>query len=577
MIPADTYQSLGEILHDALVQHKSSVALIEVNRKRENRRLTYLDFRKIAHAFARWLQREEFGSADRTAIIMSNQSKWLLGAYGVFFRGGILVPLDYKLTAPEQASLLEHSKPKALIVEYPAWRKFSDGDLDGVDHVIVTAAPDKADLGSALRWEKIIGQFIEDGTEPVFIPRERDDVATIVYSSGTGGRPKGCMLTHRNYLAQYHSLSQVFEMTPSDRFFSLLPTNHAIDFMSGFIAPFCCGSTVIHQRTLRPEFITSTMEKYGVTHMAVVPLLLTAFEKAINKKLDQQSPLVRRAIDLLGDVNETLTRRKPNTKLSRRLLKPIHDAFGGHVKVMFCGGAFTDKERVEFLYRLGLPVAIGYGLTEACTVATVNDLKPFRADSVGRPVPNVEVRIRDANEHGIGEVYLSGPTIMKGYLDDPEQTAEVLQDGWFKTGDLGYLDASNHLHLVGRAKNMIVTEGGKNIYPEDIEAAFESLDCEEFAVFAANYVWPGGAALTGEQLVLVVRSRKGTRKKPGPTKEAFLDELRPRNRRLLDFKRVSGVVFWDEEFPRTASMKLKRHLLAEELRAAHSRDAIEVL
>ena len=222
-----------------------------------------------------------------------------------------------------------------------------------------------------------------------------------------------------------------------------------------------------------------------------------------------------------------------------------------------------DRRSAEFFYDLGLPVAIGYGLTEAGTVLTVNDLKPFRADTVGKAVPGTTIELRDVNSEGVGEVWATGPTVMKGYLEAPDLTAETIIDGWLKTGDLGTIDVAGHLRLVGRAKNMIVTEGGKNIYPEDVEAAFDDLeDVEEHCVFAANFIWPTGK-LTGEQLIVVLRAKSGVLRAQleGPV----LEEIRRRNRKLMDFKRVSAYVIWADEFPRTASLKLKRAVLAKEI------------
>jgi long-chain acyl-CoA synthetase len=225
----------------------------------------------------------------------------------------------------------------------------------------------------------------------------------------------------------------------------------------------------------------------------------------------------------------------------------------------------------EFFYNLGIPVVIGYGLTEASTVVTVNDLKPFRGDTVGKPVPGVEVEIRNANEDGVGEVWVRGRTVMRGYLDEPELTAETIVDGWLRTGDLGHLDVAGHLRLVGRAKNMIVTEGGKNIYPEDIEAAFEDLPgCEEHCVFAAHYIWPSGK-MTGEELVIVVRPEDEA------SLEGLVEEITRRNLRLPDFKRLSGYVLRTEDFPATASLKIKRNVLAEELRQRPRAEAVRAL
>lgn len=558
MIPPERYNSVGELLRDALLQFKSETALIEADRRREKQRLSYLEFKRAAEPLALQLQKWGIGAGDRVAIVMSNQSKWLLSAYAIFFRGAVLVPIDYKLTADEQRQLLEHCKPRALVIEHPLFTSVAEWP---VERIVVTEAPMDAELLDATRFEELL-----PGPRPAeFVERTRQDVATIVYSSGTGGRPKGCMLTHDNYLEQYRTLTALFPLTQGDRYFSILPTNHAIDFMCGFVGPLAGGATVVHQRTLRPEFINDSLKRFKITHMAVVPLILQAFEERIREQLNEKPELARHAFDLLTRVNSSLTAKAPRHSVSRKLLKPVHDAFGGHLKLLFCGGAFVDAERAQFFYDLGIPVVIGYGLTEAGTVLTVNDLKPFRADSVGGPLDGVELEIRNPEPaSGIGEVWVKSATVMKGYLDDPEQTAEVLREGWLRTGDLGHLDASGHLHLVGRTKNMIVTAGGKNIYPEDIETAFEDVPCEELVVFASNYVWPGGS-LTEEQLIAVVR---------GIGDEEVKVALRERNRKLPDFKRIDGFVNWTAPFPRTASMKIKRGLLADDLRAELDRTSI---
>lgn len=560
MMDPDCYDSLGELLSDALVQFKSETALIEVERKKETLRLTYLEVKREVASVARFFADRGIGAGDRVAILMSNRSRWLIAAIAVFHRGAVLVPLDYKLSADEQAALLAHCRPKALVSEQGQLRRFGEGELE---------VPVILDADSG--WEDLPAP-----DAPKRIERTRDDIATIVYSSGTGGVAKGCLLTHDAYLVQLRGLMDRFPMRCGHRYFSILPTNHAIDFMVGFIGPFSAGATVVHQRTLRPEFLRSTMRAYGITHMALVPLILSAFEATISEQLLGQPRWARRIVSVLGGINELLTTKKPNHAVSRALLAPIHDAFGGELELLFCGGAFVDRRRAELFYRLGLPVVIGYGLTEACTVATVNDLSPFRADSVGRPLAGVSVRIHEPGTDGVGEVWIKGRMLMKGYLDEPDLTAETItEDGWLRTGDLGWMDAAHHLHLVGRTKNMIVTAGGKNIYPEDVEGAFEDLAVEELAVFASGFI-RHRQDLGDEHLVAVIRARRGNGVS-SPSREAVLAQLRTKNRRLPDFKRVRSVLFWDQPFPRTASMKVKRGHLADELRERASEEALLTL
>jgi long-chain acyl-CoA synthetase len=558
--------SVGEALRDTVVTHKHNVALIEADRHRENVRYTYRELREQAERFAALVQGHDFGPEHRLAILMQNQSKWLITATGGFWAGAVLMPLDYKLTAAEQLALVAHGKPRVLVTEYSRWldlrREPEHAVLDRV-LVLVTEAPEGADLGRAQRWEDA------PRVPFTYVPRRREDVACIVYSSGTSGTAKGCMLTHDNYLEQAQILGRLFPMNEDDAFFSVLPSNHAIDFMSGYIGPLLFGASIVHQRTLRPQFLRTTMKKYGITHMALVPTILKNLEEKVRERLDDLPDWQRRAIDGLTRVNEWLTAARPRPTLSRMLLKPLHDEFGGKLRLIFAGGAFIDPNTARFFYDLGFPICIGYGLTEASTVLSVNTLEPFRPDTVGKPVPGVEIELREVNEFGVGEVWARGRTVMKGYLDAPELTAETIVDGWLRTGDLGVIDAAGHLKLLGRLKNMIVTEGGKNIYPEDIESYFEDMaDCEEYCVFAANYIWPTGK-MTGEQLVIVVRPEEGE----APT-EALLAELRKRNRRLPDFKRLSGYIVQTDEFPSTASLKVKRAVLAEQLRGRDRNHAI---
>jgi long-chain acyl-CoA synthetase len=557
MLNLDQYSCLGAALRDALDRWPNEVCLIESDRNREKTRLTYSDFKETARPLARALQDADFKPGDRAAIIMTNQSKWLISAYATFHVGGVLAPLDYKLTPAEHLQLLAHSQAKFLVVEYHLWRaithvpEFSKHQLKTV---LVTEAPLGADLAGAFRWE----EFRRKG-EPEFISRKRDDIACIVYSSGTGGRPKGCVLTHENYLEQCKSLTAWYPFWPGVRYLSILPTNHAIDFTVGFIGPFVCGACVIHLRTLRPEFVRDAFVKYKITYVSLVPMVLKNLERGLKAKFQELSPVKRFLLNGMISLNRAIVRKRPNVQRSRKLLRQVHERFGGQLLAMFTGGAFMEPSTLQFFYDLGIPVANGYGLSEAVVSLTLNDFNPFRADTVGKPLPGVKLRILNPDTEGIGEVAAHSKTIMAYYLDDPGLTAETIVDGWLLTGDLGRFDSSGHLQLFGRKKNMIVTEGGKNIYPEDIETVFDGLAVKEYCVFAANYIWPD-KQLGRESLVLVLRLEQNQE-----FDENLKADIVARNRKLPDFKRVGGYLISNEDFPRTASMKIKRNILAGEI------------
>ena len=322
MLDLSKYPSIGAALKDALDRFAAEVCLIEADREREKERLTYRDFKSRAHQLAKAFEDAGFSSGDRASIIMTNQSRWLISAYAIFFRGGVLVPLDYKLTPDEQWQLLKHSGASVLVTEYPIWRQLgaSGGRAStNVQTVLVTEAPPNAELAGALRWE----EFRATG-EPVLVPRARRDTACIVYSSGTGGRPKGCMMTHENYLEQCVALTSLYPFWPGVRYLSILPTNHAIDFMVGFLGPFTCGAAVVHLRTLRPEYVRDAFPKYKITYVSLVPLVLKNLQKGLEARLDALPAGKRRLFNALVAINKAVTKGRPRPQISRLPITPFN-------------------------------------------------------------------------------------------------------------------------------------------------------------------------------------------------------------------------------------------------------------
>lgn len=569
MLDLTQYDSLGAALRDALDRWSDEICLIESERDRERSRLTYRQFREAAKPFAAALEESGFAAGDRAAILMTNQPKWLFSAYAVFFAGGALVPLDFMLKADDHLKLLAHSKPRVLVVEYWLWRNLTEAkDFPAMQGptILVTEAPADADLKGASRWEDFRGT-----RAPEFRPRARQDTACIVYSSGTGGHPKGCVLTHENYLEQCRLWPSDYSFSPGVRFLGLLPTNHAFGFMVGFFGPFVSGATVVHLRSIKPEYVRDAFTRYRIAYTGLVPLALDNFRKGLEERFAELPAVKRLLLKALITLNKLLTRRRPNLALSRRLLKSVHQRFGGELRALFVGGAFTASQPLQFFYDLGIPVVNGYGLTEACTAVTVTGMDPFRPDTVGLPLPGVEVRIDQPDEEGVGEVAVRSKTVMSHYLDDPEMTQDAIVDDWLMTGDLGRLEPTGHLKLCGRRKNMIVTPEGKNVFPEDLETTFAGLPVKEFCVFAANYIWPQ-LTLVDEQLVLIVHPEPQFAKNG-----AWRAEIARRNRQLVHFKRIRGYLVWDRDFPRPRKMEVGRRELAEEIRRRLDRSAVVTL
>lgn len=552
----ERYPSLGPALADAAHAHRSNGFLVETDRGRVVTERTFRAAAAEVGALAGWLAARGLRAGDRLAIAMHNGPRWLEGALAAIGLGCVLVPLDARAEGPELARLLAHCHARTLLTDGPVWRKLRD--QPGLALALALVHQPLGDPAPGLAWDAALADARPSAWAPVAV--ERDAPATIVYSSGTtGGRPKGCVLTHGNYLAQLEALATLYPLAEDDVYLSVLPANHAIDFMCGFLVPALCGARVVHLRTLRPEWITAACRDHGVTHLSAVPALLQALERRLRERLDGATGLAASGLRGARALNAWLTRDRPREAISRALLRPVHEALGGRVARIFAGGAFVPRGTARFLYDLGLPVAIGYGLTEACAVLTVNDLQPFRDDSVGLPLPGTTVRIDGRGPDGVGEVVVRGPQVFQGYLDDEALTREALVDGWLRTGDLGVIDAAGHLRLVGRKKHMVVTPGGKNVYPEDVEGRFDGLpDVEEHAVVAAHAVWPARPG-EDERLLLVVRPR-------GEAAGAGLQaEAARRARALADYQRPAGLLVTDAAMPRTTSLKLRRDALCQEL------------
>jgi len=387
-----------------------------------------------------------------------------------------------------------------------------------------------------------------------------DDLAEVVFTSGTTGDPKGTMLTHRNILSNSLAATQIFPIGPHQRLLSFIPLSHMFEQMAGFWCLLIAGASVVYPTSRQPSVVRRTFRERQVSMILITPAVVRSLFLAIERKAEQ---------DGKGELFARLRRiaRGLPMALRRMLFFQVHSQFGGEFRYIVSGGSALDPALGEAWRELGVEILQGYGLSECSPALTFNRLDRNRLGSVGVPLPGVEVRIAED-----GEVIAHGPNIFKGYWENEAATRAALDaDGWFHTGDLGKFDEDGFLWLHGRKKDMIALPDGLKVYPEDIENVFESMPVKEFCVFAANYLWPQ-RTMTGEQLVLVVH--------PDPDQNnngAIGREVERRNQGLLPYKRVSGYVLWPEDFPRTASLKIKRNILAERIGRRLDRSAVQPL
>lgn len=550
--------SLGAALWDASLAYRDLPALIEVARDVEVRRLTFAEAAAEARRFAALLARLGLADGARLALCLPNQWRWTVSAIASFWSGNTVVPLDARASEIDLAAMIVRAKPDGLVVEWPLWsRLVRQGAPLHATRVVVTEAPPGADLEGATRWEEAA-----DATRFRLVPRAREDVACIVHSSGTGHAPRACVLRHGSYLAQAEALSRRFPTGPEDRYFSILPMHHALDFMVGFLLGWTSGATVLHQRVLRPEFILSTLRRYEVTQMASVPLVLQAIDRRITERIAALGAPQRLLHEGLKAANEGLTRDRARPVVSAALMRHVRRPLGGSLRRVFAGGAYVDPTLAASLRAAGVPVLIGYGLTEACAVVAVNPEDAPRCDTVGTPVDGVEISIDaplSCASGAPGEVRVRGDGVMAGYLDEPDATASVMDGGWLRTGDLGVREPSGHLRIVGRAKDVIVTLGGKKVNPESVERALsDGLPNREVCVAGRSAI---GAtrSLAEASLIAVVDARDAA---PGEIEGAIASA----NRALPPHARISGWVPRLDAFPRTTSLKLRRDALMAALR-----------
>ncbi len=451
---------------------------------------------------------------DRVVIRAPNGPDWGLALLGILRLGAVAVPLDARASLDFTRRIAERTGARAAVLS-----RFG--------------APGPAGLPTLLLEDGDARIAAATGADPPPPGVSPDDLAEILFTSGTTGDPKGVMLTHGNVAADVDALTRLAGFDDRDVFLSMLPLSHMFEQSVGFFLPAVRGSTVVYVDTLKPSSILRAFEEERVTCAVMVPRILRALMEGIRRETAEgaRGALFRGAWALAGGLPEP----------ARRLLfAPVHRRFGGRVRFLFSGGAPLEEEVEAFWSRLGFAILQGYGLTETSPVLTCARPQERPPGSVGKFLDLVEHRFG-----GDGEIQVRGPTIFGGYFEDPARTAEVLRDGWFHTGDLGEL-RDGYLYLRGRSKDLIKTPGGLNVYPEDVEAALRAVaGVKEACVFAA----PGPR---GEEVVAALLALPGATLDP----RAVVAEA---NGRLEEGRGVARAVVWPgEDFPRTATLKVQK-------------------
>lgn len=537
----------------------------------ENEKITGYSFREVYQTtfrLAAGLKKLGIGKGDRVGLLSENRPEWGISYLGIQAAGAVVVSLDPGLKPQEISQIFEMAELKGLITS----EKFLSAEAEPVRRIwekhelacVINLDGDAART-SPVGW-KALARGPEMAPQPLINP---DDLAALIFTSGTMGTSKGVMLTHKNLVTNVWSVLSVFDCSPADTFLSVLPLSHTYECTGGFLMPLGFGSRVITARSLKSKELVEDIHRSGATFMLGVPLLFQKMGEGIFRGVSKKGFFTYLFFKLLFKFSRRQV-RKGKKKTGIILFKSFrHKAGLGSLRVLVSGGAALPPKIAEDFLALGIPLLQGYGLTETAPVLAVNplDISKAKPASVGPPLPGVQFKISAPDEAGHGEILAKGENVMAGYYKNPSATGAVLdREGWFKTGDIGYLDYEGYLHISGRCKNILVTPGGKNVCPEEVEAKL----LESPFIAEALVIGRRNPEMHGEEIEAIVVPNRNYFEtatvqtgKPWPDAEIeakIRTEVRRLCDQLADYKRVQHITLRWEEFEKTFTRKIKRHL-----------------
>ncbi len=567
--PALARNTIPELLFQAASSYpdRPSLAALDVPGGRVS---TYGELLEDVTLLARGLISRGLEFGQRVAIIGKNSPEWARAYLAVSMAGGINVPVDSLLSDNEIRQLLAGASVSMAFAD----PRFIDVLLDcpkgfPVPEQLVSlayGAEKSADAVLTLDDLRQAGRTAEEISLPSV---ESSHLAAIIFTSGTTGSPKGVMLTHSNIVSDVIACERAiagYLEIGEERFLSVLPMNHTFECTAGFLLPLYTGCRVTFARSLRSRYLMEDIKSSAITIMLGVPLLFQKMLEGIFRAVDKAPVVKRQAFRTMMSMVK-LAERMGNNSLGTHLFRSIREKAGlGSLKFFISGGAALPLFVATEFNRLGVMILQGYGLTEASPVLTINPPDAPRNASIGRALPGVQVKILDPDNEGVGDLGFKGPMVMKGYYNDPEATAAVMQDGWLATGDLGYLDSDGYVYVCGRSKNLIVTPAGKNVYPEEIEAELNRRPfILESMVYGRERQGSSGevvCAVIVPDFEIIGEYYPDRALADHEVEELIADEVKAANALIAAYKRVKDFKIVNEELPKTSTRKVKRHLIS---------------
>lgn len=553
---ATKFSNLKEVIYNSVKLYPDNNAFIikEDIKKAEYKYVTYKKFLEDINDFGTSLYNLGLKN-KRIAICGKNSYEWAL-SYATNLLGNMVsIPLDKGLMLGELESSLVRSKADAIIID----SKFEDmvkeiranGKTEVKEYIIIGDSEEFKTVNQLLEKGKNLRKLGKNEFENAEI--DSDEMKILLFTSGTTSASKAVMLTQRNIAENIYSMQLVEKFYPTDVNLALLPFHHVFG-STGLLVMLACGITNCFADGLR--YIAQNMKEYKVSVYIGVPQLIEGMYKKIMAEVEKQGKLetVKKGIKISNFL------LKFHIDIRRKLFKQIIDAVGGNLRFIVNGAAALDKDVAKGFNDLGIRTVQGYGLSETAPVLCAENDKYLKPGSIGKPMPNVEIEIVNQDEDGIGELRAKGPNVFLGYYENEEATKEALKDGWFYTGDLGYIDKDNFVFLTGRKKNMIVLKNGKKVFPEEFEYLINDLDeVKECMVF--------GLPKDNDDLLLSVKVQydKEYMEKTYPGKvfedyeKIIWDKIKEINKTVPKYKYIKNMILTDEDFIVTSTAKIKRY------------------
>ena len=488
---------------------------------------------------------------QKLAILSESKPEYGACVFASALAGFVTVPLDIKLTKHELKSILLDAQPTVMLVsqQFLEMAKWLKNEISSIKYILV--------IDEHAKNEDVPNIYdLPDRYNGKWRRRSSKSTMFIIYTSGTTGAPKGVEITFRNIINQLEILKDPLDAILQDRkvtVLSILPMNHLFEMTVGFCTFLNYGFSVYYTQSLKPQDITSIMRDKKVEFMIVVPAFLKLLKAGIEKEIKNLPKFAQLMFKFIYHLAKFI----PSYEVKKLLFKKIHDKFGGNFMGCIAGGAPLDVEVGKFFERIGIKVYQGYGLSETSPVVSVNTDKRNILASVGRPLRTFETKIVPET----GELWLRGPSVMKGYHNQPEMTAEVLDaDGWFHTGDIAKIDEDGHIFITGRIKNMIVLQGGKKVFPEEVEAVLEKSEhIAELCVLGEKRTF--GAKDGAEEVTAVIVPKEDLYKEHSveEVEKMIKADVKTLSNQLTQYKRPSNVIIVREPLPRTTTRKVKRN------------------